>query len=302
MSGSTYLLEYSGKIDYKTIDILLRNLKKNRDFNGLDKTTRKRVYAITVECLENIARHSGMKDNKETRDQEISVRTENGKVIITAGNPISQGDAEKLEALLTLINNLEAEDLVSLYDSKINIRRLPAAKGAGLGFMLMKLKSCHDIGFSIEALTTGISYFEIRITITQHYMRKLIIDQTSNSPKVVLDPDKNRYEISGESRPSDVAGFYGDVLNWFDDYSHHLHQSGDINKPLVVDLDFEYFNSSSAKYILDFCRRIADARLKGSDITIKWHYEDDDPDMLETGREMSKMAKFPFEYVVKDRR
>ncbi|HLN55118.1 MAG TPA: SiaB family protein kinase [Bacteroidales bacterium] len=300
MSGSKYLLEFSGNIDYKTIDTLLRNLKKNRDFTTLNKTTRRRVYAVTVECLENIVRHSGLQH--ETRKQEISVKMENGQVIITAGNPIQHGDAEKLAALLNLINNLEKEDLVSLYDSKINIHRHPEANGAGLGFMLLKLKSCNNIEYSFEELTPEISFFEIRITIIQHYMRKLIIDQTSNSPKVVFDPDTNRYEISGESRPPDVAGFYGDVLSWFDDYSHHLHQTGDNKKPFIIDLDFEYFNSSSAKYILDFCRRIADARSKGSDITIKWHYEDDDPDMLETGREMSKMARFPFEYVVKDKR
>lgn len=302
MKGIINLLEYSGNIDYKTIDLLLKTLKKNRDFTALDKITRKRVYAVTVECLENIARHSGLKDCRDYRNPEILVTAGYGQVNITAGNPVLTCNAEKLNIVLQLINKLEDEDLISLYDSKIKVSRKEGSNGAGLGFMLMKLKSGNNIEYRFEELTKEISYFEIRITINRQYMRKLIIDQTSNSPKVVFDPEKNRYEISGESRPPDVAGFYGDVLGWFDDYSQQVLKTGNNNRPLAVDLDFEYFNSSSAKYILDFCRKIADARSKGSDITVKWHYEDDDPDMLETGREMSKMARFPFEYVIKDKR
>lgn len=125
-------------------------------------------------------------------------------------------------------------------------------------------------------------------------MRKLIVDQTTYSPKVVLDPEINKYEISGESRPPNVNAFYSSILKWFDDYSQHPD-----NESIIFNLDFEYFNSSSAKYILDLCKKIADVRSKGKNITVKWHYEDDDTDMLETGREMSKMARLPFEFISK---
>ncbi len=68
----------------------------------------------------------------------------------------------------------------------------------------------------------------------------------------------------------------------------------------VFNLDFEYFNSSSAKYILDFCKLISATRSKGREINLKWHYERDDMDMLEAGREMSRISKLPFEFVQKD--
>ena len=56
-------------------------------------------------------------------------------------------------------------------------------------------------------------------------MRKLIIDKTASSPRVILDPDKRVFEISGESRPPDVGSFYGEILSWLDDYSLHLLKS-----------------------------------------------------------------------------
>ncbi len=128
-------------------------------------------------------------------------------------------------------------------------------------------------------------------------MRKLIIEKTSFSPEVVLDPEKKLFVISGESRPPDVAGFYGEILRWFDDFSSSPAGGGEYQDPLTFNFDFEYFNSSSAKYLLDFCKQLARARSEGMNLKINWHYEDNDLDMLEAGREMSKISKLPFEYV-----
>ena len=130
-------------------------------------------------------------------------------------------------------------------------------------------------------------------------MKKLIIDQTTNTPQVYLDPDENYFKISGESRPEDVRTFYTEILNWFEDYSTHLEGSGERKKQLAFDFDFDYFNSSSGKYILDFCKQIASAHSKGLDIAVRWHYEKDDVDMLQAGSELSRLAHFPFDFIQK---
>ena len=80
----------------------------------------------------------------------------------------------------------------------------------------------------------------------------------------------------------------------------NLSGSGVRKDPIEFNLDFNYFNSSSAKYILDFCKKIAALRANGENAKIRWHYESDDNDMLEVGREMSRMARIPFDYVQKD--
>ena len=73
-------------------------------------------------------------------------------------------------------------------------------------------------------------------------MRKLIIDQTSNSPKVILDPENKIYQISGESRPPDVREFYDQILNWMDDFSLQLMKADDKNDPVIFTFNFGYFN------------------------------------------------------------
>jgi len=128
-------------------------------------------------------------------------------------------------------------------------------------------------------------------------MRKLIIEQTNYSPEVVLDPENNIYHISGESRPPDVREFYDQIISWLNDFSSYLNKA-DVKKDTVTfNFNFEYFNSSSAKLILDICKILAVLRKDGIDLAVNWHFEKEDVDMLEVGKEMSKIVKFPFDYV-----
>jgi len=291
-------LDYTGEVDYLTIDQLLNELKNTSEYKELDKTTAKRVYSILVECLENIAKHSVKISHRNSNTEpSISAGKLNEKIIIKASNPIWDSRKEKLAAVLNLVNELDDASLTYLYEDKINGKSKSDNNGARLGFILIRLKSGNKIDFSFTSIDRNHSHFDLHILVNKYTMRKLIIEQTSSSPKVILDPDKNIFEISGESRPPDVAGFYGEILNWFDDYSSFLVKSPVVKEPVVFDLDFDYFNSSSAKYILDFCKQIASVRSKGKNIGVNWHYEKEDNDMLEAGKEMSRISKFPFDYV-----
>jgi hypothetical protein len=127
-------------------------------------------------------------------------------------------------------------------------------------------------------------------------MRKLIIDQTSNSPKVILDPENRIYEISGESRPPDVREFYDQIINWMDDFSLQLVKADAKTEPVIFTFNFEYFNSSSGKLILDICKVLARLNARGMNVTVNWLYEKDDVDMLAVGQEISRIVKFDFCY------
>jgi hypothetical protein len=127
-------------------------------------------------------------------------------------------------------------------------------------------------------------------------MRKLIIDQTQNSPKVILDPENKIYEISGESRPPDVREFYDKIITWMDDFSLQLVKANNRTEPVIFTFNFEYFNSSSGKMILDICKVLARLQARGMNVKVDWHYERDDVDMMEVGQEISRIVKFPFEY------
>ena len=131
-------------------------------------------------------------------------------------------------------------------------------------------------------------------------MEKFIIEPTANSPRIVLDPEKRTFEFSGESRPENVRKFYLPVLEWLEAYTGSLEALQDDQRKfdLQCQFNFEYFNSTSAKYILDIFKSLNSINALGVGLDIQWLYEEDDEDMLEVGQEMSRMSKLSFEYII----
>jgi len=128
-------------------------------------------------------------------------------------------------------------------------------------------------------------------------MEQLLLEASTKTPKVLLDPMNNVFEISGESRPEDVKAFYEPVFKWFEKYLADLKSDGKKDE-IILKLFLEYFNSSSAKYILNLSKMMFDFISAGIPVTIEWCYIEDDEDMKQTGEEMERMSKVPFKYTV----
>ena len=81
------------------------------------------------------------------------------------------------------------------------------------------------------------------------------------------------------------------------EYGESLQRSGSLGKPVVSHFNFNYFNSASAKCIIDICKILAKIKSEGTDISIKWYYLRGDNDMMETGREMEMIVNIPFDLI-----
>ena len=129
----------------------------------------------------------------------------------------------------------------------------------------------------------------------------MIIEATSNSPKIVFDTENHNFSITGISRPEDVRSFYFPVLEWFERLYKEEVETGKFtfgkDNPLNIHIRLTYFNSSSAKFLYDIFIEISKLVKKGQSVNIFWHYDKKDDDMLEAGEEMSEIAGIPFEYV-----
>ncbi|MDX9904376.1 MAG: DUF1987 domain-containing protein [Bacteroidales bacterium] len=128
-------------------------------------------------------------------------------------------------------------------------------------------------------------------------MEKLIISPTVFTPRVILDHEEHFLEIEGESRPQDVREFYYPILDWLNDFSESLLRSDDNSKPVMINFNFNYFNSGSAKCILDICKILARLHAQNIKTYARWYYVKDDEDMLEAGREMAQIVDLPFEFI-----
>ena len=95
--------------------------------------------------------------------------------------------------------------------------------------------------------------------------------------------------LKGRSIPENSIEFYKPLIEWLESYSESP------NSTTVLSVQLEYFNTSSSKCILDVFKKLES--ISGSEITVKWHYEEDDEDMLEAGEDYEAIIDLPFEMI-----
>ena len=132
-------------------------------------------------------------------------------------------------------------------------------------------------------------------------MEPLIIGATEKTPTIILDPFKNNFEISGNSRPENVREFYFPVINWLIEFEKEVLDKKviefDKKHPLNFNLKMNYFNSSSAKFLHDVMSELTRFYKKGHIIRIMWYFEKEDDDMKYAGEEMSELLDIPFQFI-----
>lgn len=121
-------------------------------------------------------------------------------------------------------------------------------------------------------------------------MENFYIAPTAKTPEVIFQTD-GEFTITGNSYPEDVVEFYSKALTWLDEFLETN------TKPLLIDINLKYINTSSTKIILNIINKVSTA--SKSTIKVRWIYEIDDEDMFATGEDIEKLTKLKFDFVRK---
>jgi hypothetical protein len=122
-------------------------------------------------------------------------------------------------------------------------------------------------------------------------MEAISIEGTPKTPTIKFDPSSGVLELKGRSIPENSIEFYKPVIDVLDKYASSP-------KPVTnVNVQLEYFNTSSSKCILDLFKKLESINNNGSAVTINWHYEEDDEDMLEAGEDYQAIINVPFKMI-----
>ncbi len=119
-------------------------------------------------------------------------------------------------------------------------------------------------------------------------MEDLKHEGTAKTPLVEFSSN-GELLLKGRSIPENSIEFYKPLIEWLESYSESP------NSTTVLSVQLEYFNTSSSKCILDVFKKLES--VSGSEITVKWHYEEDDEDMLEAGEDYEAIIDLPFEMI-----
>lgn len=122
-------------------------------------------------------------------------------------------------------------------------------------------------------------------------IEKLIIKKTEDTPAVILNPEKNIFQIVGTSWPENAKNFYAPILEWFEKYFEE-----GANPVTTVDFMLEYFNTSSSKQIARLLNLLKE-KSQYYKIIIRWHYNKDDLDINKEGARFAQIVGIPIEFV-----
>jgi hypothetical protein len=126
-------------------------------------------------------------------------------------------------------------------------------------------------------------------------MDPIRIVKTSRTPQVDFDFSINKFAISGESYPEDVSSFYGPLLERIAN-----HFSGLSDAEITFRFELIYFNSSTAKVVMELFEALEEAAVRGNQVTLTWVYEAEDDNIRGLGEEFSEElshAKFVLEEI-----
>ena len=123
-------------------------------------------------------------------------------------------------------------------------------------------------------------------------MSTVLIEATHSTPAINFCSD-GRLIIEGRSSPEDVNKFYKPLIKWIVDLNI---------ESVKLDINLEYFNSGSAKMLLELMKKL-DANSSIKSLIVNWHYEEGDDDALEAGQifeDLVKRAQFRYQEYIQE--
>lgn len=118
--------------------------------------------------------------------------------------------------------------------------------------------------------------------------KQVIQEELKNCPGIVYYPGENKLELVGRSIPENPELIFRRLDEWI---TIHFEK----NNMLDVNIQLEYINSGSSKYLYEILKRLTGYGRSGKMVRMKWLYEEDDEAMLELGEHYRDTAGIPLE-------
>ena len=122
-------------------------------------------------------------------------------------------------------------------------------------------------------------------------MLDLKLEGSPKTPTIEFNSGSGYLLIKGRSIPENSIEFYKSLIEALKAYNETP------QKTTKVDIQLEYFNTSSSKCILDVFKRLEKINAGDSEVVINWYYEADDEDMLEAGEDYQSITSIPFKMI-----
>jgi len=118
-------------------------------------------------------------------------------------------------------------------------------------------------------------------------MDNIILKQSENSPKVIMDKDHAFIEFEGKSYPENTFAFYRPITEWLKFYFKVYQESS--SQSVTINFKFTYFNSATTQIIFEILDIVKESEIQN--IEINWFYNEENRNGFEDYEDYSE--EFP---------
>lgn len=169
MREKELILVYEGEFSQDITKAFVSLAEQNLDKNKEDRSVKRKVFNVMVECLQNIVKHSDPIEEEEavTHASIFMVGRQGNDYIVSSGNPIVNEKAPELSSFLDKINSLDKEELKKFFKEELKKSRISDKGGAGLGFIDMAKKTGSKLDYYIQRIDERYSFFSFQTKISR---------------------------------------------------------------------------------------------------------------------------------------
>lgn len=160
MASNGFSLVYEGEFSHEVMKMFTSMAERDMDKSNEDKSVKRKVFHVMVECLQNMTKHSDDVDQSDGVGNGLFiVGKKDGYWSVITANRILKEKIEGLKKSIDNINSLNKDDLNALYKKQIREGSLSEKGGAGLGLIDIARKTGRQLDYQFLPLEDNENYF-----------------------------------------------------------------------------------------------------------------------------------------------
>ena len=171
MEEENVILSFKGSVTPNLLTSVLHIMEAKMDSLQEAQRTRKKVFNVLVECLQNLYHHVDetpvpfLKEVTEGKSALVLIVKEQDHFIIRTGNYIDHRKAKDLQEKLNIINSMNKDELREYYQLSLNNSMVSNKGTAGLGLIDIARKSGNKLDFEFLKINEETSFFCLNVKI-----------------------------------------------------------------------------------------------------------------------------------------
>lgn len=174
MERNKIMLSFKGDITSELLTSILQIMESKLDNLQEEPKTKKKVYNVLVECLQNLYHHmdevvlnDNDMDSKISRSAIFMIGKFEDYYTIITGNYILTKNVNGFKNKLDKINAMDKEQLKEYYKEVLSEGGFSDKGGGGLGMIDIARKSGQKLNYHFTEIDETFSFFNLNIKITQ---------------------------------------------------------------------------------------------------------------------------------------